>query len=48
MAYNDVAHWTPVIEEQLLKGGLRLAHVLNTLFDPSYNGGGTVTSPAQF
>lgn len=48
VSYNDVAHWTPVIEEQLLKGGLRLAHVLNMLFDPSYNGGGTVTSPAQF
>lgn len=48
VSYNDVAYWTPLIEEQLLKGGLRLAHVLNTLFDPAYAGGGTVTSAEQF
>lgn len=35
--YNEIANWTPVIEQQLLKGGLRLAHVLNTIFDPEYN-----------
>ncbi|MCM1033153.1 MAG: S1/P1 nuclease [Odoribacter sp.] len=34
--YNDIARWTPVIEQQLLRGGLRLAHVLNTIFDPAY------------
>ncbi|MCH5347354.1 MAG: S1/P1 nuclease [Muribaculaceae bacterium] len=36
VSYNEVARWTPVIEEQLLRGGLRLAHLLNTLFDPTY------------
>lgn len=34
--YNDIARWTPVIEQQLLRGGLRLAHVLNTIYDPDY------------
>lgn len=32
LSYDYVAKWTPVIEQQLLKGGLRLAHVLNTIF----------------
>ncbi len=36
--YNYIANWTPVIEKQLLKGGLRLADLLNTVFDPSYKG----------
>ncbi|MDE6831656.1 MAG: S1/P1 nuclease [Muribaculaceae bacterium] len=36
LSYNEVARWTPVIEDQLLNGGLRLAHLLNTLFDPEY------------
>lgn len=27
--YNYIAEWTPVIERQLLKGGLRLAYILN-------------------
>ena len=36
--YNYIAEWTPVIEQQLLKGGLRLADLLNTVFDPDYNG----------
>lgn len=27
--YNYIAEWTPVIEQQLLKGGLRLASILN-------------------
>ena len=27
--YNYIAEWTPVIERQFLKGGLRLANVLN-------------------
>jgi hypothetical protein len=31
--YDQVATATPIIEQQLLKGGLRLAHLLNTLFD---------------
>lgn len=36
LEYDYVAHWTPVIETLLVKGGLRLAHVLNTIFDPNY------------
>lgn len=36
LEYQYVAKWTPLIEQQLLKGGLRLAHLLNTLFDPNY------------
>lgn len=32
ISYNEVAYWTPVIEEQFLKGGLRLAAILNELF----------------
>ena len=34
--YDYIADWTPTIESQLLKGGLRLADVLNSIFDPSY------------
>ena len=30
--YNYIAKWTPVIEQQLLKGGLRLAYILNNAF----------------
>ena len=37
--YNEIARWTPVIEEQFLRGGLRLAHVLNGIFDPEYRNG---------
>lgn len=36
ISYNEVARWTPVIEQQLLNGGLRLAHLLNSLYDPAY------------
>ena len=36
LSYDYVAEWTPVVEEQFLKGGLRLADVLNSLFDPYY------------
>lgn len=36
ISYDYIAEWTPVIEEQFLKGGLRLADVLNTIFDPQY------------
>lgn len=35
-SYNHVAYWTPVIEQQFLRGGLRLAHLLNSIFDPEY------------
>lgn len=37
LSYNEVAYWTPVVEEQFLRGGLRLAHLLNSIFDPGYN-----------
>lgn len=36
ISYDYIAEWTPVVEEQLLKGGLRLADVLNSIFDPDY------------
>lgn len=36
ISYNDIARWTPTIEEQFLKGGLRLAHTLNLIFDSGY------------
>lgn len=36
ISYNEVAKWTPVIEQQFVYGGLRLAHLLNTIFDPDY------------
>lgn len=35
--YDYIARWTPTIEQQLLKGGLRLAHILNMAYDPDYN-----------
>lgn len=30
--YDYVARWAPVIEEQLIKGGLRLAHLLTSIY----------------
>ncbi len=36
ISYEYIAEWTPVIEEQFLKGGLRLADLLNSIYDPSY------------
>lgn len=32
ISYNEVARWAPVIEQQLVTGGLRLAYLLNSLF----------------
>lgn len=32
VAYNDIARWTPVIEQQLLRAGLRLASLLNSIY----------------
>ncbi|MDE6322880.1 MAG: S1/P1 nuclease [Paramuribaculum sp.] len=40
ISYNEVFEWTPVVEQQLLRGGLRLARILNALFDPSLAGTG--------
>lgn len=31
-SYDYVARWTPVVEEQFLKGGLRLAHLLTSIY----------------
>lgn len=42
ISYDYVAVWTPVIERQLLKGGLRLADLLNSIYDPSYNPRNTI------
>lgn len=36
VSYNEIAEAAPVIEQQLLKGGLRLAHLLNLIYDPAY------------
>ena len=33
ISYDYVAEWAPTIEIQLLKGGLRLAHILNSIYD---------------
>lgn len=33
LSYNETARWAPVIEQQLMRGGLRLAAVLNDIFD---------------
>lgn len=32
LSYDYVTEWTPVAEQQLLKGGLRLAKILNEIF----------------
>lgn len=34
--YSYIADWTPTVEQQLLKGGLRLADTLNRIFDHDY------------
>lgn len=40
ISYDDIAHWTPTIEQQFVRGGLRLAHLLNTIFDKDYRDNG--------
>lgn len=35
VSYNEVFEWTPTIEQQLLRGGLRLARILNAIYDPA-------------
>lgn len=37
ISYDYVAMFTPVVEQQFLYGGLRLAHILNGIFDPDYS-----------
>ena len=34
---GTMLRWMPEIENQMLFGGLRLAHILNTIFDPEYS-----------
>ncbi len=46
ISFDYIAKWTPIIEDQLLKGGLRLADILNGLFDPDYTPSNTIkTAP---
>lgn len=33
ISYDYVAKWAPVVEQQFLRGGLRLAHLLNHIFE---------------
>ena len=42
ISYDYVSDWTPVVEQQFLKGGLRLADMLNSIFDPEYEGSNTI------
>lgn len=35
LSFNEVADWVPTVEQQLLRGGLRLARVLNSIYDPA-------------
>ena len=37
ISYDYISEWTPTVENQFLKGGLRLADVLNSVFDPYYS-----------
>lgn len=36
VSYDYIAEWTPVVEDRFLRGGLRLADLLNGIFDPGY------------
>ena len=36
ISYDYIAKWTPVVESRFLKGGIRLADVLNSIFDTDY------------
>lgn len=42
--YNYIAKWTPVIERQFLRGGLRLANVLNTALTQTATASGRADS----
>ncbi len=33
LSYSYVAKWTPIIEQQFIRGGIRLAYVLNSIYD---------------
>lgn len=47
ISYDYIADWTPIVEMQLLKGGLRLAHLLNTIYDPDYNSDIPLKTPTK-
>lgn len=32
VSYDEIAYWAPVVEQQFLRGGLRLAAILNDIF----------------
>lgn len=32
ISYDYVAEWTPLVEQQFVKGGIRLAHILNEIY----------------
>lgn len=36
ISYDYISTWTPVVENQFLKGGVRLADLLNSIYDPEY------------
>ncbi len=36
VSYDYIAGWTPTVEQQLINGGLRLATILNYIFDTEY------------
>lgn len=36
LEYDYAAEWGPVVEQQFLRGGLRLADLLNSIFDTTY------------
>lgn len=40
VSYDYIAYWTPTVEQQFLRGGLRLAYLLNAIFDPQAPGYG--------
>jgi len=44
ISYDYIAEWTPVIEQQFLKGGLRLADLLNSIYDPYYQPENTIVN----
>lgn len=37
ISYDYISNWTPVVEEQFVRGGIRLADLLNSIFDQEYN-----------
>ena len=44
ISYDYVSQWAPLIESQFLKGGLRLADILNSIFDLEYQGSNKIVN----